>query len=283
MRGAGCRAGCRLLSHLSKVYSPAGFIQPYHHIPMSIPRDVREFIDEYPGVGDDPNASENLLFYSNALRCRPDNHLIDEIHDQWLGDYRKLEYKHGFIQWLFPIREHGMNWESQPLQLHEIETMKANPEIMSRIVKSYELMLDFYGMRLLSQETGLLGRVLPPRNFEARYRNLVTSSHNYLRISRILKCLSELGLEHLSLGFLLHILNEQSQHNELEARGLQSSMDRWWANCLRNQADRVWISDAISRVRADEFVFTREEYEKTLLNRKQNGFFGAMGEEKATE
>lgn len=49
---------------------------------MQIPRDVREFIDDYPGIGDDANASENLGFYSNTLRCRPDNQLIDEIHEQ---------------------------------------------------------------------------------------------------------------------------------------------------------------------------------------------------------
>lgn len=74
----------------------------------------------------------------------------------------------------FPIREHGMNWESQPLQLHEIKAMKADAVIMQRVVRSYELMLDFYGMRLISRETGLLGRVLPPRDYETRYRNLVS-------------------------------------------------------------------------------------------------------------
>ena len=32
-----------------------------------------------------------------------------------------LEDHHGFIQWLFPIREHGMNFQSQELQLHEAQ------------------------------------------------------------------------------------------------------------------------------------------------------------------
>ncbi|KAF9454697.1 hypothetical protein P691DRAFT_804044 [Macrolepiota fuliginosa MF-IS2] len=243
---------------------------------MAIPQDVREFIDEYPDIGDDPEASENLDFYSNILRCRPDNRLIDEIHEQWFGDFRSLEYKHGFIQWLFPIREYGMNWESQPLQPHEIEAMKANVTVMKRIVGSYELMLDFYGMRLVSGETGLLSRALPPGNYEARYRNLVTSSHNYLRISRILKSLSELGLEHLNAGFLLHVLNEQSESNELYARGLQTSMDRWWANCLRNAEERSWIGNVIRQVRGGNFIFTREMYEKALQNRKQVGMFGTL-------
>lgn len=67
-----------------------------------------------------------------------------------------------------------MNWESQPLQPHEIKAMKADARITGRIIRSYELMLDFYGMRLVSEETGLLGRSLPPRNFQDRYRNLVS-------------------------------------------------------------------------------------------------------------
>lgn len=73
----------------------------------------------------------------------------------------------------FPIREHGMNYESQPLQPHEIDAMKSNPIIVERIVASYRLMLDFYGMRLVSLETGLIDRSLPPRNYLSRYHNLV--------------------------------------------------------------------------------------------------------------
>jgi hypothetical protein len=73
----------------------------------------------------------------------------------------------------FPIREYGMNYDSQPLQTHEIESMKADPIILERVIKSYQLMLDFYGMHLISKETGLVGRALPPQNFAPRYRNLV--------------------------------------------------------------------------------------------------------------
>jgi len=81
----------------------------------------------------------------------------------------------------FPIREVGVNLESQPLQPHEIQSMKANAGIMTRVIRSYELMLDFYGMRLLSSATGLLDRVVPPRDFEARYRNLVSECNLMLR------------------------------------------------------------------------------------------------------
>jgi Opioid growth factor receptor (OGFr) conserved region len=45
----------------------------------------------------------------------------------------------------FPIREYGMNYASQPLQEHEIEEMKASEEVIERILRSYRLMLSFYG------------------------------------------------------------------------------------------------------------------------------------------
>lgn len=76
----------------------------------------------------------------------------------------------------FPIREYGMNYESQPLQTHEVASMRADSKIMERILDSYRLMLDFYGMQLVSPDTGLLARVGPPRNFASRYRNLVRKS-----------------------------------------------------------------------------------------------------------
>ena len=49
---------------------------------MSLPRDVKEFLDGYPNNHNDDTQSANLEFYSNRRRCRPDNLLIEEIHDK---------------------------------------------------------------------------------------------------------------------------------------------------------------------------------------------------------
>lgn len=175
-----------------------------------------------------------------------------------------------------------MNFESQPLQLHEIQTMKADPVIIERIIRSYELMLDFYGMQLVSAESGLLKR---SDNYKGQYTNLMRqyiqnkislwaetahnctgSPHNYLRISRIMKCLSEFGLERLNTGFLLHVLNEQSEHGTLNTPTLLNSMDRWWSNCLRDEGERKRTRELIHKVRNDDdsFVFTRAMYEGAL-------------------
>ena len=103
------------------------------------------------------------------------------------------------------------------------------------------------------------------------------SSHNNLRISRILKCLSEFGYEYLNYGFLLHVLNEQSEHGQLNTSIIRSSMDRWWANCIRRDRARDWINQKIATARdrdVDEpFVFTREMYEAAINNWNTEGRF----------
>lgn len=243
---------------------------------VNLPRDVRAFLSGYRGLASTPQqtqTSDNLEFYKNRLRCQPDGLLVEEIFDQWKGDYNKLEFGHGYIQWLFPIQEDGMNFAAQRLMPHEISAMRADAEVMRRIVRAYSMMLDFYGMRLQSEETGLVGRALPPGSYSARYVNLLFAPHNNLRISRILKCLSELGLEHLNAGFLLHVLNEQSEHAELKTPFIRDSMDRWWANCIRNDRDREWVTQVIAKVRSGQLVFTRQMYEDVLEGRRQTGEF----------
>ena len=103
------------------------------------------------------------------------------------------------------------------------------------------------------------------------------SPHNNLRISRILKFLSEFGYEYLSYGFLLHILNEQSEHRQLNTSLIRSSMDRWWANCLRRDQERDWVNQQIASARRKDvhepFIFTREMYKEAIDHWTNEGCF----------
>lgn len=156
---------------------------------------------------------------------------------------------------LFPIREYGMNYESQPLQPGEITVMKQDAHVKSRLIRSYRLLLDFYGMQLDDEASGQLSR---NASYRQRFRNLEQSAHNFLRISRILKCLgyesflvlsfdrvqsldivsSEFGFNKYPAAFILFVLSEQSEHNNLDNSYLKSSMDKWWANANRNKVER---------------------------------------------
>jgi hypothetical protein len=54
----------------------------------AIPQDVQEFLDGYPDLCDDRSQSDNLKFYSNKLKCKPDRKLIDEIHEEYAAHLR---------------------------------------------------------------------------------------------------------------------------------------------------------------------------------------------------
>ncbi|CEL62493.1 hypothetical protein RSOLAG1IB_04849 [Rhizoctonia solani AG-1 IB] len=126
-------------------------------------------------------------------------------------------------------------------------------------------------MELLDTESGLIGR--KEDGWEERYHNLTYSSHNNLRITRILKCLSILSYPHYAAPFVLHVLNEQSEHGLLKAPAIQNSLDKWWANCNRNDQERETVQDVISRIRdkSNKWVFTRAMYEQMIHSRETQG------------
>jgi len=234
-------------------------------------KDAKRYLQGYPGEKDYPTHNKNLRFYRNEIPSQPEGDLIDKIHKKWFGKYELLERHHGYIQWLFPIRENGMNFESQKLQPHEAKAMRKDEACRQRLLSSYELMLDFYGMRLVDRATGQVSRSL---NYKERYDNLNRNSHNYLRITRILKCLGELGFAHLQYGFLRHIFSElypsppssspspdpappaspssdppspgPRAKREL-SEGVERSARCFWLQVLRDRPLRKQVEDAVDR------------------------------------
>jgi hypothetical protein len=91
------------------------------------------------------------------------------MHEKWAEDYDLLELHRGYAQWLFPIHEKGRNTEAQPLQRHEAETMRTSTEVMHRVLKSYRMMLGFYGAELYDEATGALRL---GANYQERFQNL---------------------------------------------------------------------------------------------------------------
>eukprot|EP00996_Jenningsia_fusiforme_P002562 NODE_3390_length_986_cov_21.649947_g3116_i0.p1 GENE.NODE_3390_length_986_cov_21.649947_g3116_i0~~NODE_3390_length_986_cov_21.649947_g3116_i0.p1 ORF type:complete len:232 (-),score=23.43 NODE_3390_length_986_cov_21.649947_g3116_i0:159-854(-) len=188
---------------------------------------MQEYRAEYPKLVDVPHWQDNFKFYSNVLPCRPTGVTIEEILQRWPGNYRLLEGNHTYIQWLFPIRERGLNSAAQPLQLDEAHAMAASPEICDRIRRAFSMMLDFYGMQVDQQ-----GNVTRSPNFETRFLHLSTSSHNFLRITRILKFLGELGWDDVQFRWLMFLTNEVVCSRKLSAAN--SSLRVHWIPTLRD-------------------------------------------------
>ncbi|XP_027479378.1 opioid growth factor receptor [Zalophus californianus] len=186
-------------------------------------RDTRRYRHHYPdlierdGNGDMPN----LSFYRNEIRFLPNGCFIEDILQNWREDYDLLEENHSYIQWLFPLREPGVNWHAKPLTLQEVEAFKSSEEVRERFVQAYELMLGFYGIQLEDRDTGQVRRA---HNYQKRFQNLNWHSHNNLRITRILKSLGELGLERYQAPLARFFLEETLVRGELPAVR-QSALD----------------------------------------------------------
>lgn len=205
--------------------------------------DTKLYRDGYPGKPDDPNLTWNMDFYKGKIKCEPNGDFIDNIHELWWDNYDLLEMHHGYIQWLFPIRESGMNYQAQELQLHEVEAIWTDEKAMERLKKSYEMMLNFYGICLLNDKTGELERA---QNWKERFRHLNFSMHNYLRITRILKCLGEMGLEEFKAPFLRFMLYEGIITGYLD-RTLDSCYN-YWIGTVKDDKERESIYDYASQL-----------------------------------
>lgn len=155
----------------------------------------------------------NLRFYRNEMAFKPSGYHIEDFLNKGKDDYNMLEHNHNYIQWLFPLQEPGVNPHATPLHKKEIQEMKKDGRVTGNFLEAYKLMLGFYGLQLKDVETGEVRRA---RNWEERYTNLNNHTHNNLRITRILKCLGELGFEKFQAPLVQFFLEETLCRGQLK-------------------------------------------------------------------
>jgi hypothetical protein len=146
-------------------------------------------------------------FYSGK---KPDSEgrFIGEIHS-WGNN--KLEYTHDYIQWLFPLREAShFNLRAPMLKEEDIIAFHKDKNLRDKLLVSFDLMLNFYGF----ERKGLF--VSCSDDWDIKSNNwLSIGNHNFLRITRILSCLSLLGLQEYASAFfstLSYLYNSGYRH-----------------------------------------------------------------------
>jgi len=125
-------------------------------------------------------------FYSGGRDT--EGRTLDEIL-AWDDD--RLEAVHDYIQWVFPSRQPSAVNPFAPLVSDEtVRAFERDPVLRGRLARAFERMLHFYG--LCARD----GRVrIDDHAFPARSRVwLAPGNHNHLRLTRIMDCLSTLGL-----------------------------------------------------------------------------------------
>ncbi len=127
-----------------------------------------------------------LAFYYGGM---PDDHgrMLAEITRQ---DDLWLEVTHNYIQWLFPLKEMSRVTPDAPVVDKEVLKAFNDDELLRKhLFASFVRMLAFYGLVRNN------GEIVKGNNWEERKSNWFTDgTHNNLRITRILKSLTILGL-----------------------------------------------------------------------------------------
>uniref|UniRef100_A0A8C5GAN5 Opioid growth factor receptor-like 1 n=1 Tax=Gouania willdenowi TaxID=441366 RepID=A0A8C5GAN5_GOUWI len=142
---------------------------------------------------------------------------IEEILSKWRGDYEKLEHNHTYIQWLFPLREQGLNFYAHELTQDEIKEFQNTREAKRRFLAAYSLMLDFYGVKLLDKSGA--------------------HKHTFTHILNIiLRSLGELGYEAFKAPLVHLFLEESLCHGTLP--NMQHSILEYYVYTIRQPATR---------------------------------------------
>ena len=152
------------------------------------------------------------------------------IQKIWAWDYEELEIVHDYIQWLFPLAERSAFNPNAPIVDEEvIQAFHTNPQLRENLFKSFLLMLRFYGLQGSEDKNGNFIVTKSPEYPERRREWICIMNHNYLRITRILKCLTVLGLKSYAQAFyrcLEQIYREESRH-------IGSKTFQYWTNAVK--------------------------------------------------
>lgn len=115
----------------------------------------------------------------------------------WFFDDYELENSHNYIQWMFPLDTISLYNPFAPF-INKEKINEYQTELIQKNMKvSLDVMLCFYGFSWEDDRIVFLN-CYKDRIMEWVYPN----SHNYLRITRILKSLRLIGLQEYSSNFL---------------------------------------------------------------------------------
>lgn len=172
---------------------------------------------------------KNYDFYSLKCKGKPLEN-VDAIHEKYFANYDFLEENNNYMEWVFPIYgSAGLNPNTKPLSMQEATLIKNNIHCSIRVVKSFKMMLNFFGMKLVNDLTGEIGR--EPEIWQARYCHLNTRTNNNIKITRMLKSLGFLGFERYQKSFAQHLKAEIEQNGLL--KNCRDSYKNFWSNYLK--------------------------------------------------
>lgn len=112
------------------------------------------------------------------------------IQQIWTWDFEELECTHDYIQWLFPISEKShFNSYAPIVDEQVIEEFREDSLLQQNLLRSFSMILNFYGLKADKDKQGKIIVEKSPEYPIRKQEWVQLFDHNYLRITRILKCL----------------------------------------------------------------------------------------------
>ena len=164
----------------------------------------------------------NLIkFYTNLYPANnKQGYYFGDIVGKW-DDY-KLEVRHDFMQWLFPVNTEG---KTPKLTQSDLEIFIKNPVLRKNVVEATMRMLLFYGFTI---KGSTVEQVLPLNRKSRGITVGLFSNHNYRRITRILNFLVDIKMEYLSALFFLAMCQSIKSNNVLLTKVIKNSYLKKW-------------------------------------------------------
>lgn len=178
-------------------------------------------------------STQIIGFYSGT---EPD-HRGRYVHEilNWPDD--QLEAVHDYIQWLFPLSEKsGFNVAAPVLTQESIQEFRTRHDLQDRLRVSFLRMMNFYGFETRFGKQITVSRA--PKFGIKSIAWLSPSNHNHLRITRILKCSTVLGLkaEAKALFSCLSELYEDEQNKPAPAISYETML--YWEEAVGDSSSR---------------------------------------------
>lgn len=122
-----------------------------------------------------------------------------------------------------------MNINSSPINKEELTLLKNSDDANKQCLQAFEIMLDFLGMKLDSDNEGCI-IVRKTDRWKERIINLSTHPHNFLRINRVLEFLKNFGLSEYQEPLITFLIYEIMVSKSLEEA--KTSLVEYWLNTV---------------------------------------------------
>jgi hypothetical protein len=172
---------------------------------------------------------ENLYriveFYRGISPDKSGRYIYDILH----YNYEQLEYIHDYIQWIFPSNKPSRFNRNAPILTNkDIVEMKSDSIIRNNSIKSFKLLIDFYGFYLDED----IPAIKKGNNFNDRIKHWMTKlNHNFQRITRMLEFLELMDMGDYASLFL-------DELRDLYDRGYKSIIGKYTYDYWNNAVTR---------------------------------------------